>query len=60
MLYMYMRQNEDRSYTLELSELCTDASKQDKDALMRSYYALLERDIRTQPWNYLWTHKRWK
>ena len=60
MLYMYMRQNEDRSYTLELSELCPDASKQDKDALMRSYYALLERDIRTQPWNYLWTHKRWK
>ena len=59
-LYMYMRQNDDLSYTLELSELCPDASKMDKDLLMKSYYALLERDIRTQPWNYLWTHKRWK
>ena len=21
---------------------------------------LLEEDIQKQPWNYLWTHKRWK
>ena len=28
--------------------------------LMQRYYRLLEEDIQKQPWNYLWTHKRWK
>lgn len=28
--------------------------------VMARYYRLLEEDLRTQPWNYLWTHKRWK
>ncbi len=27
---------------------------------MRRYYKLLEADIEAQPWNYLWTHNRWK
>lgn len=28
--------------------------------VMERYYRLLEEDLRAQPWNYLWTHKRWK
>ncbi|MBO7396998.1 MAG: hypothetical protein J6T89_02965 [Bacteroidales bacterium] len=36
-----------------------DASGKDPGVLMQKYYSLLEEDIRKQPWNYLWTHKRW-
>ena len=28
--------------------------------IMNKYYQLLEEDLEEQPWNYLWTHKRWK
>ena len=27
---------------------------------MKLYYKHLEEDIQAQPWNYLWTHKRWR
>ena len=26
---------------------------------MKLYHKHLEEDIQAQPWNYLWTHKRW-
>ena len=28
--------------------------------VMKTYYQLLQEDIEAVPWNYLWTHKRWK
>lgn len=30
------------------------------EEIMKTYYRLLEEDLKAQPWNYLWTHKRWK
>ena len=34
--------------------------QQQVQAIMEKYYTLLEEDINAQPWNYLWSHKRWK
>ncbi|MCQ2174715.1 MAG: lysophospholipid acyltransferase family protein [Bacteroidales bacterium] len=60
-VYMGMgRRPDDRGYAIEFKPLCDDASLTDESALMQKYYRLLEEDIRKQPWNYLWSHRRWK
>ena len=47
-------------YRLTFTPICQDASKEDPAGIMKTYYSLLQKDIEAQPWNYLWTHKRWK
>ena len=47
-------------YALTVVPLSEHASETDAETLMRKYYQLLEEDLRRQPWNYLWTHRRWK
>lgn len=56
------------SYTLESRghwklnyiPVCDNASEMSAEEIMNRYYRLLEADIDAQPWNYLWTHRRWK
>lgn len=59
-VYLNMRQKEDGNYEMVMTEICEDASKWTVQELLDKYYELLEKDIKEQPWNYLWTHKRWK
>jgi len=40
--------------------IAENASESTVSDIMTQYYKLLEEDLREQPWNYLWTHKRWK
>ena len=47
-------------YKLTFTPICEDASTMEPLQIMKQYYALLQKDIEAQPWNYLWTHKRWK
>ncbi|MBQ9310226.1 MAG: lysophospholipid acyltransferase family protein [Bacteroidales bacterium] len=47
-------------YSVEVVPLCDDASQHSPEEIMEKYYAELEKDIKAQPWNYLWTHRRWK
>ncbi len=47
-------------YSVELVPLCSNAAEYTPERIMEMYYAELEKDIKDQPWNYLWTHKRWK
>jgi len=58
--YQRMVREHRGSYRIEYVPLCTDASLSDAAAIVRDYYALVEKDIRECPANYLWTHKRWK
>ena len=37
-----------------------DASQMTPGEGMDRDYSLLQKDIEAQPWNYLWSHKRWK
>lgn len=60
LLYMGMEVKEDGNYLIRYSIIAEDASQHDPGEMLRKYYDLLEADIRKQPWNYLWTHKRWK
>ena len=59
-VYLNMRVKEDNNYEIVLTEICEDASTMSVSDILAQYYRLLEEDIKAQPWNYLWTHKRWK
>ena len=47
-------------YRLTFVPLVENASETNPEDLMKLYYKHLEEDIQAQPWNYLWTHKRWR
>ena len=58
--YLRWKSVERGRYSVELVPICKDASGETPEGLMRKYYDLLEKDIQDQPWNYLWSHRRWK
>ncbi|MBR1705560.1 MAG: lysophospholipid acyltransferase family protein [Bacteroidales bacterium] len=58
--YMRWKQVERGHYRMTFVPLCDHASETAPEEIMKQYYAHLEQDIREQPWNYLWSHKRWK
>lgn len=47
-------------YRISLTPICSDASCMTAEEIMSRYYELLQEEIQAQPWNYLWSHKRWK
>lgn len=48
------------NYRFRYIPICENASELSSEEIMSRFYALLEEDLRRQPWNYLWTHRRWK
>ena len=58
--YLRFRCREDGGYTLTVVPIGPPETPMQPEELMKRYYELLEEDLRQQPWNYLWTHKRWK
>ena len=56
--YLSMRRERRGHYVIRYTPICEDASKMDVQQMMQEYYRLLEADIRLQPENYLWSHKR--
>lgn len=59
-VYLGMKEMEDGNYRITYRLIAEDASTMSVREIMDKYYEFLEQDIREQPWNYLWTHKRWK
>jgi KDO2-lipid IV(A) lauroyltransferase len=53
-------EEEQGRYRFRYIPICEDASSLSSGEIMARYYALLDEDLRKQPWNYLWTHRRWK
>lgn len=59
--YLSMTRREGKkNYEMEFKTICDDASTMTVQQIMDRYYELLESDIRKDPGNYLWSHKRWK
>ncbi len=56
--YLSMRRERRGHYLLRYTPICEDASKMSVQDIMQQYYTLLEKDVREQPGNYLWTHQR--
>jgi Kdo2-lipid IVA lauroyltransferase/acyltransferase len=60
-LYYRMLRTERRGfYEIEFTELCSDPLTATEMDITRSYTRHLEADIRAQPEQWLWSHKRWK
>ena len=59
-VYLRFRTRPEGGYTMTLVPIVERASETTPEEIMTKYYQLLEEDLREQPWNYLWTHKRWK
>lgn len=58
--YLRFEGREEGGYRLSVVPICEHAAGMDPVEIMNKYYQLLEEDLEKQPWNYLWTHKRWK
>ena len=58
--FMSMRQEGRGLYKVNYKTICEDASAMDAGEIMKTYYSMLQADLEAQPWNYLWTHRRWK
>ena len=56
--YLSMRSDRRGHYLLRYTPICRDASGQEPQQIMQQFYRLLEEDIRRQPEQYLWTHRR--
>lgn len=59
-MYLKMKRVERGRYEMTLIPICRDASKMTPEDILRKYYDLLEEEINESPYNWLWTHKRWK
>lgn len=59
-VYLRFVRREGGGYALTFIPIAEHAGESTPEAIMEKYYTLLEEDINAQPWNYLWSHKRWK
>ena len=57
--YMGMERAGRGRYVIRYRTICEDARTMSVEDIMKRYYELLEEDIRKQPENYLWSHRRW-
>lgn len=62
MAVFHMSMINDRSghYILRFNLICEDASAMKPEEITRKYYDFIEQDIKANPHNWLWSHKRWK
>ena len=60
LVYLRFECREEGGYRMTFVPIEDHAGGKDPKVLMQQYYKLLEEDLEKQPWNYLWTHKRWK
>jgi len=59
-VYMNMAPDRRGHYLMKFTEICRDSSQMEAHEIDAEFYRLLENDLNETPWNYLWTHKRWK
>ena len=58
--YIRWRQVEQGHYKMTFVPLVENAAESTPEQILKMFYKHLEEDIQAQPWNYLWTHKRWR
>lgn len=55
-IYLHITRTARMKYSVRIERI----EERDHQAMLDKYYALLEDDIRRQPGEYLWSHRRWK
>lgn len=59
-VYISIRQTKKGFYSVNYIPICSPNDNMSEKEMLSSYARLLELDIKTQPANWLWSHKRWK
>lgn len=59
-LYVHIAQEQRGRYRMRIEELVADPMATAEGEITALHTRRLERDIREQPWLWLWTHRRWK
>lgn len=59
-LFMNIQKLKRGYYELSVTELCADSASQPEGAISELHTRHLEKNIREQPYTWLWTHRRWK
>jgi KDO2-lipid IV(A) lauroyltransferase len=59
-VYVGIRRVKRGYYSISLEDLVPDPSKLNADEILATFTKRLEKDIKSQPETWLWTHKRWK
>lgn len=47
-------------YEIQLHRFCADASQLKQGEILQAYVRFIEQQLREQPENWLWSHRRWK
>lgn len=47
-------------YQIHLQRICDDASQTEPGTILKTYVRFMEEQLKTQPENWMWTHRRWK
>ena len=59
-VYLSFQCRPEGGYRMTFVPITEHAGSMEPLEITRKYFNLLEEDIKAQPWNYLWTHRRWK
>lgn len=59
-VYFSIRKERRGFYRMEFEEIADQPAQLPEEEVTRRFMALLERDIRSAPAHYLWSHRRWK
>ena len=59
-LYVYLDRVKRGGYVMKISQICSDAALPAEGEVTDAYAALLEKDILSRTYNWLWSHRRWK
>jgi KDO2-lipid IV(A) lauroyltransferase len=60
MVFAGIRRKKRGQYEINLQLVAKDASTMQRNEIIHKYVAFMEQQLREQPDNWLWTHKRWK
>jgi len=59
-IYLEIQRVKRGFYTMELMDVCEQPKDLTENELTQMYASLLEKSIKKQPENWMWSHKRWK
>ena len=59
-IFCNMQKNDKYSYSITFEIIALNPSKTLKGEITKSYFDLLERQIKEEPTKWLWSHRRWR
>jgi KDO2-lipid IV(A) lauroyltransferase len=59
-IYLHITQRSKGNYKITCIPVCSEAESMNEGEITRKYVDLLTKNIKEEPYGWLWTHKRWK